>query len=235
MLKVDFHLHTADDPVDRIPHTALDLIDRASALGFDALAITLHDRQCDLRHLVEYACDRGLVLIPGVERTLAGKHVLLVNFPVAAASVESFEDLARLKRAHPQGLVIAAHPFYPHPSCLRRLMDVHGDLFDAVEVNAFYTRAFDFNRAAVRWARSRGRPVVGNSDAHRLSIFGATYSLVDADRDATGICDAVRRGQVSVRTRPLSPLEAGTYFAQMSMGGGRRGVRATVVAEASQG
>ena len=43
MLKVDLHIHTSDDPVDRIPHTTTDLIDRAAQLGYDAVAITLHD------------------------------------------------------------------------------------------------------------------------------------------------------------------------------------------------
>ncbi len=49
MLKVELHSHTSDDPHDRIPYSAEQLIDRAAALGYDALAITLHDKQLDLR------------------------------------------------------------------------------------------------------------------------------------------------------------------------------------------
>jgi len=71
MLKVELHTHTADDPVDAIPHTTHQLIDHAAALGYDALAITLHDHQLDLRNLTPYAAERGLVLIPGIERTIA--------------------------------------------------------------------------------------------------------------------------------------------------------------------
>ena len=97
MLKVELHTHTADDPVDRIPHTTFELIDRAVALGYDALAVTLHERQLDLRHLAPYAADRGLLLIPGVERTIEGKHVLLLNFKAGAEEVRTFSDLARLK------------------------------------------------------------------------------------------------------------------------------------------
>ena len=41
MLKVELHAHTSDDPVDWIPHTSFELIDRAVALGYDGLAITL--------------------------------------------------------------------------------------------------------------------------------------------------------------------------------------------------
>ena len=55
MLKVEFHSHTSDDPQDQIPYSARELIDRAAGLGYDALAITLHNRQLDIRHLIHYA------------------------------------------------------------------------------------------------------------------------------------------------------------------------------------
>ena len=47
MLKVELHAHTDQDPVDRIPHSTEQLIERAAALGYGALAVTLHDRYFD--------------------------------------------------------------------------------------------------------------------------------------------------------------------------------------------
>src|SRR6266853_674567 len=112
MLKVELHTHTADDPIDRIPYTTVELIDRAAALGYDALAITLHEHQLDVRRWEGYAADRGVVLIPGVERTIEGRHVLLLNFTPATEHVRTFADLSRLKtREH--GLVVAPHPYFP--------------------------------------------------------------------------------------------------------------------------
>ena len=35
-IKVDFHLHSAEDPADEIEHTAMELLHRAHALGFGA-------------------------------------------------------------------------------------------------------------------------------------------------------------------------------------------------------
>src|SRR2546423_8744848 len=137
MLKVELHTHTADDPVDRIPYSTRTLIDRAAALGFDALAVTLHDHQLDLRPWHRYAADRGIVLIPGVERTIEGRHVLLLNFAQGADRVRTFADLAALKRSVP-GVVVAPHPFFPATSCLWRDLDRHADLFDAVERNAMF-------------------------------------------------------------------------------------------------
>ena len=203
MLKVELHAHTADDPVDRIPHTSIELIDRAAALGYGALAITLHERQLDVRHLTPYAAERGIVLIPGVERTIQGRHVLLVNFKVGAEEVRTFDDLARLKQRQ-RGLVIAPHPFFPTTSCLWGLLDRHRDLFDAVEYNAMFTSSVNFNRAAERWAARHGKPLVGNGDVHRLHQLDTTYSLVEAIPEADAICAAIADGRVQVERRSLS-------------------------------
>jgi hypothetical protein len=49
---------------------------------------------------------------------------------------------------------------------------------------------------------------VGNGDVHRLHQLGTCYSLVDAERDAAAICDAIAAGRVHVASRPLSWFEA---------------------------
>lgn len=214
MLKVELHAHSADDPVDRIPHTTRELIDRAADLGYDALAITLHDRQLDVRPLRGYAEDRGVVLIPGIERTIQGRHVLLINFDRAAEDVRTFDDVARLKRSG-RGLVIAPHPFFPGSTCLRGLLHEHAHLFDAVECNAMVSRGVNFNARAVRWAHERGLPLVGNGDIHRLAQLGSTYSLVDAERDPDAICAAVATGAVSVVSRPMPLTRAAWIMADL--------------------
>jgi predicted metal-dependent phosphoesterase TrpH len=214
MLKVELHAHTADDPIDRIPHTSFQLIDRAADLGYHAVAITLHERQLDVRRLGPYAAERGVVLIPGVERTIRGRHVLLLNFDDAAQDVRTFDDLARLKDRQ-RGLVVAPHPFFPSTCCLHGLLDQHRDLFDAVEYNAMFTASVNFNQAAERWAMRHGKPLVGNGDVHRLHQLGATYSLVDADPDAEAICAAVAAGRVTVQRRPLGWGEVARTLSQM--------------------
>ena len=219
MLKVELHAHTRDDPHDRIPHSATDLIDRAASLGYGALAITLHEHQLDIRDLTDYAASRGVVLIRGVERSISGKHVLLLNFASETESVESFEALAALRKATPTGLVIAPHPFYPSRKCVGRLLDRYAELFDAVEFNAFYTSTINmFNRAAVRWAAEHGKAVVANADVHRLWQLGTTYSLVDAAQTADAVCNAIRAGNVEIRTGPLSTLRAAAYLADLLIG-----------------
>ena len=95
-MKVELHTHTADDPVDRIPHTTEQLIDHAAALGYGALAVTLHDRWFDAARLEGYARDRGITLISGIEHTLNGKHVLILNAPREVERARSWADLAAI-------------------------------------------------------------------------------------------------------------------------------------------
>jgi hypothetical protein len=214
VLKVELHSHSGDDPIDRIPYSTWQLIDRAAELGYDALAVTLHDKALDPRRFADYAAQRGLVLIPGIERTIQGKHVLMLNFSRAAERVETFGDLAAI-RARESGLVIAPHAFFPGSTCLGSLLDKHGDLFDAVEWNAMFTHRVNFNEAAFRWARANDKPMVGNCDVHRLHQLGTTYSLVDAERTPDAICAAIRQGHVSVEATPLSFVTAATTMADM--------------------
>lgn len=228
MLKVELHAHTDRDPLDRIAHSTRQLIDRAAASGYQALAITLHDTYFDPADDDGYARERGVVLIAGIERSIHHRHVLLLNFPASCAAVRDFADIAELKRHSPGGLVIAPHPFYPIASALRGQLQRHAALFDAVEVNSMYTRLVNFNRRAIQWARATGKPLVGSTDLHVLDQLGTTSTLVAAEADADAICEAIRAGRTEVRTRPLSTARAGWIFARMSVAGlrGRLGALA---------
>ena len=206
VLKVDLHLHTSEDPADIISHDAYRLIDRAAELGFQAVAITLHDKVLSDSRLTGYARERGIVLMPGVERTIEGRHVLLLNFPTGADRIRTFQDLAAL-RSSANGLVVAPHPFFPNGNSLRSRLVEHADLFDAVEWSYFWTGGVNFNAKAARWAREHGKPIVASSDLHDLRQLGRTFSLVFADPSADAICAAIREGRVSIQTSPVPKLE----------------------------
>ena len=216
---MELHAHTASDPCDYVSHTTRELIDRASALGYDALAVTLHDRYYDPADDRDYARARGVVLISGVERTLGTRHVLLLNFPGECATVRDFDEIRELKARHPHGLVVAPHAFYPIGSALSEEVERWADVIDALEVNSMFTSWLNFNSRAVRWARAHGKPLVGNTDLHLLAQMGTTYSLVEAARDPDAICEAIRAGRVEVRSTPLSGLRAASFFLLMLAGG----------------
>src|SRR5215212_8897267 len=113
-IKVDLHIHTLDDPKDALDYSAHELLERARALGFRVLAITLHDAVFDRAEVFADAASMGILLIPAAEMRLEGADVILLN--VTAEEVEtlrSLEDLAALReRRGPSLSTIAPHPFY---------------------------------------------------------------------------------------------------------------------------
>ena len=205
LLKADFHIHTREDPHDFIRHTAVELLEEAARQGFDVIAITCHNKRLWKEELRRRAEDLGLILIPGVEAAIEGRHTLLLDMPYSRLRVRNFEHVRRLKRDG--GLVIAPHPFFPAPKCLNGKLRENVDLFDAIEFSHFYTRRVDFNRKAVAYAKRMGLPLVGTSDCHRLWQLGTTYTLVEvAARTKEAVFEAIRAGRVRVVTAPLRPL-----------------------------
>ena len=200
-LKADLHLHTCEAEAF-IAYDARMLIDRAASDGYQVLAITNHDVVTYSGTLSAYARERGILLIPGVEVAIEGKHVLLYNIDVPPARVRTFVELGRLKG--PEWLAVAAHPFFPGPTHFGNRLLEEIDLFDAVEFSHFYTERIDFNRGAVRLAKEVGLPLLGNSDSHLVDQFGTTYSIIEAEPTVGSVFTAIRKGEVEVVSRPLS-------------------------------
>src|SRR5262249_31661572 len=90
-LRADLHLHTRERE-SFIAYDARDLIDRAARSGFQVLSITNHDTVTFSAGLRGYAQERGILLIPGIEATIEGKHVLLYNIDVPPERIRTFAD-----------------------------------------------------------------------------------------------------------------------------------------------
>jgi len=229
MLKADLHLHTREGDAF-IAYDARGLIDRAAALGYRVLSITNHDTLTFSRDLERYAGDRGVLLVPGVEATIEGRHVLIHNLDVAPERLRTFADLRKLRA--PEWLVVAPHPFFPASYALGDRLLEHLDLFDAIELSHFYTRRLNFNDRAVRLAATAGLPLLGTSDAHLVRQLGTTYSLVQARPTLASVLDAIRAGQVRITSRPLALRECAAIMLTITAGDwrarARAGLRSTV-------
>ena len=202
LLKADFHIHTSEDPRDYIRYSALELIDMAHDLGYQVLSITNHDKCTYSSYLRDYAKERGIILLPGMEATIEKKHVLLINFPFEDLSISTLKDLYKL--SNERGLIIAPHPFYPSPVALGRKFIEHLKVFDAVEWSHFYSKRINnFNLKMERIAKKANIPIVGTSDAHQRIQFHTTYTLVDSEFDEMAVIEAVKTGRVEIITNPM--------------------------------
>ncbi|MBI4983367.1 PHP domain-containing protein [Candidatus Woesearchaeota archaeon] len=210
MLKAELHTHAHVDPKDsgEVSYSIKELIDQAAEFNFEVLAITCHDLVYIDDQVTEYAQRRGIHLIPGVEKTIDGKHVLIYNLSDQQAQlIKTFEDLKSFKKVHPDSLIIAPHPFHYKSTCLKQKVLQYLDLFDAWEYSWFYLAAFNPNKRTAALAQKYHKPVIGSSDVHNLRELGRTYTLIDSKKSTGAICAAIKVGKTTVISKPLPLFE----------------------------
>ncbi|PYJ76103.1 MAG: hypothetical protein DME77_07125 [Verrucomicrobia bacterium] len=186
-LKIDLHIHTLDDPHDAVDYSAHQLLERARALGFRVLAITLHDAVFDRQEVFDDAAAMGILLIPAAEVRLCGAHVIALNVTgEEIAELKNFDDLRRLRARRGRSVfMIAPHPFYVFGSSIGSRLVAEIDCFDAIELCHFHKGLFNPNRRAEKVATLFGKPLIATSDAHRLHAFGRHYTSIPTPPELT--------------------------------------------------
>src|SRR5215510_11248680 len=143
-IKLDLHIHTLDDPKDAVDYSAHQLLERARALGFRVLAITLHDAVFDRPEVFADAAAMGILLIPAAEMRLHGADVIVLNVSAEEmAQLKSFDDLRRLRARRGSSIfTIAPHPFYIFGGSIGSRLFEKIDCFDAIEYCHFHVGLF---------------------------------------------------------------------------------------------
>src|SRR2546423_4745002 len=179
-IKLDLHIHTLDDPKDKLDYWADELLARARRLGFSVLAITLHDAVFDRSEVFAAAQRLGILLISAAEMRIEGADIILLN--VTGEDVEglrTFSDVRQLRSRRGKTLfTIAPHPFYLLGGSIGKRLLREIDCFDAIELCHFHKGFFNPNRRALKVAAKFGKPLLATSDAHQLSAFGRPYTTI---------------------------------------------------------
>lgn len=208
-IKLDLHTHTVDDPRDALDYSAHQLLERAKALGFAVLAITLHDAVFDRAEVFADAERMGIVLIPAAELRILGADVILLNVTAEEiVDIRNFDDLRQLRRKRGDSLfTIVPHPFYVTGGSIGgKRLAAEIDCFDAIELCHFHRGLFDRNRPAKRVAAKFNKPLIATSDAHRLHAFGSHYTSMPRPETLTvdSVFAGLRRGPLRLTSPPCS-------------------------------
>jgi predicted metal-dependent phosphoesterase TrpH len=210
-IRIDLHIHTLDDPKDALDYSAHQLLERARALGFRVLAITLHDAVFDRPAVFADAAAMGILLIPAAEMRLEGADVILLNVTAdEATALRTFDDLAALRaRRGPSLFTIAPHPFYVLGGSIGERLLEKIDCFDAIELCHFWGRFFNPNRRAMEIAERFGKPLIATSDAHQLHAFGSNYSSIPRPSEFTveKVIEVLRHGAIRTTNPPCSLVD----------------------------
>ncbi len=212
-IKTNLHFHTSDDPEDVIDYDFYEGVNRAVELGFGAIALTCHNKFASLPAYESYASKQGILLIPGIEREIGGKHhVVILNCDRSAEFLNTFEDLARYRKDHPEIFVIAPHPYFKYYS-LGKKLDRNASLFDAVEHSWFYSDRVNFNKKAEMTATRENMPFFATSDTHFLELLDKCYAVVNTEeKTPAGIFRAIRGKKFENVTAPAKFWREMIYY-----------------------
>lgn len=212
VVKCEFHVHASEDPCDVLDYPATALLDRAAELGFEFLALTLHHTVLHSGDLIQYAGERGILMIPAAELKIGRADVLVFNISDREAKkVRTFDDLRQIREERGESiLVMAPHPYFVIGGSMGALLERYSDCFDAVEICHLHTPFLDLNRRAVRVAEWAGLPMLATSDAHELKHFGQHHAKVTLkpgqELNWAALSSAIREGRIENVSPAISPL-----------------------------
>ncbi|HEY3340916.1 MAG TPA: CehA/McbA family metallohydrolase [Anaerolineae bacterium] len=193
-LKGNLHTHTTMSDGELTPAQAIAAYER---LGYDFLAISDHDTYIAPS---DYQAGTKLILVPGVEVTAMGPHVLQIGIE------ERLEPLADRQKVLDQinarkGLAILNHPnwewHYNHfPQELMQDLqgaaglEVYNGVIERLEGSALATDRWDRLLSQNKWLWG-----YANDDAHLATDIGVAWNVVQVnERTPAAIIDALRRG-----------------------------------------
>jgi len=200
VLSVELHAHSSlsydgRDPVET-------LLERAAAVGLDALAVTDHDEVEASLEAAEIAPDYGLVGIPGMEVTSEAGHVLALGVRELIPADLSFDET--IDRIHGAGgIAVVPHPFQTSRSGVApNVSPVSLARADAIEVYNSRLLTGRGNRRARAFAEKHDLPVTAGSDAHVAEMVGRAVTEIDAaEPTVEAIIAAIREGRTEIGGR----------------------------------
>lgn len=202
-LRLDLHVHTRHSPDCR---TSVDaIIQQCVASDLDGFAITDHDT---LRGVPEAQEKRGdLVLIPGLEVSARGAHILALGASKPIPTNLSMAETVEL--VHEQGAVaVIAHPYF-FLKLFLNVRDVTEAHFDSVEVANASNIPFNWTcRKGAALAQRLMLPQTGGSDSHIPDTVGRAYTFVESEsRDVEDIIQSIRKGCTDAQGTGMSLFE----------------------------
>lgn len=216
-LKCQFHSHCFGDPLDHINYSPKTLIKRAAELRYDVLSITCHRKILFTDTLKKFAAKNGILLIPGIEFEINKKHILAINTTNEILKIKTFDDLRKYRKNNPSTLIIAPHPFFLSHFCLGKDLEKNIDLFDAIEISWFYTKAINCNKKAFKIAEKYSKPLISTADCHILDFLDIGYTKVKTEKNVKSLFTAIKKGNLKNYTQATNIFKMSRSIIQVGL------------------
>jgi hypothetical protein len=197
-LRGNLHSHTTNSDGERPPQ---EVVDDYAGRGYDFLMLSDHDVFTDPAALNA----NGMMLLPGVEVTARGPHILQINTATPAAPDADRQRV--LDQTQGTSLAVVAHPNWERHfnHCPQERLDAWRG-YSGIEIyNGVVQRLEGSPYATDRWDRllAAGRRVWGfaNDDSHAQEDVGRAWNVVQcATRTPAAVLDGLRHGRFYAST-----------------------------------
>jgi len=199
-LKGNFHIHTTRSDGVFSPQ---DVIKKYAELGHDFLSFSDHDRLMTEKEY-EKLDSNGIVLIPGVEISANGPHMLYIDsekeIPPEQPRQKILNEIEKIFAQTGRGFAVINHPDWQNEfnHCSIEQMNEWTDYLGIEIYNGVIGRLDGSPYATNKWdiLLSQGKTVWGfaNDDSHRDGDHGLGWNVVFAEKTRKSIIDAIRQG-----------------------------------------
>lgn len=218
-LKASLHIHTKEDERDghMIDYSIYQLIDEAKKHGFHVLGFTPHQKFVFKQKYADYAREKGIILLPGVERNMGrilNKHVIILNCDKSIEQVKNFKQLVEYKKNNPDIFILSAHPTFSRIISIgAKNLKKYIDLFDAIEHSWLYSVFINSNRKAGKIARKSEKPMIATADVHNIKKLNTDHAIINADEfSSKAVLEAISRGDFENVTIPKKLISIYGYL-----------------------
>ncbi|MCQ8904671.1 MAG: PHP domain-containing protein [Methanothermobacter sp.] len=190
MIRIDPHIHSVYSGDAR--GTPSEILRRASAIGLDAVAVADHNTMKG--SIIAFRESRGMevTVVPAMELSTSAGHIVALG--IQEEIQRGLTPAETLDAIHDQdGAAIIPHPFVRYRQGL--FVNERNIRVDGIEtLNSRYIVGYS-NWRARKFARKRGIPEIGASDAHFVEAVGSSFTLVDSEGEADDILHGILKGK----------------------------------------
>jgi len=179
-MKCDLHIHTSYS-YDSATHPK-EMVEAAIKKRIGCLAITDHSEIKGALEAIEYAKEKSILIIPGIEIKSKEGDILGLNIEkIIPEGLSAKETIKKIKEIG--GMAIIPHPFGWFCSFKGDLREISKEI-DGIEV--LNASAFGpGNKKALAFAQKFNLPFTAGSDAHNLNLVGRAYLEVPGENLST--------------------------------------------------